>query len=233
MPYAIVFFPSEYMKTLLALLAFAGLINPAFAAPSDDAAKQALVGHYYLQGKTELGSELLLKNDGRFQWTMSYGAEDRFAQGRWSLDKGEVALVAVPPDKEPVFRLFREDELRIVKPADAGSWVAIVGVPNVGPAVGMEVKFESKSGKTVTAKTDRNGDAEVSMPADETWARAGLRRSGDWQWFAIPAERAAARIASFALDDVTQILPQAFEHMELKVRDGRLEMDEGMVYVRE
>jgi hypothetical protein len=63
-------------------LLLAALSHAALAQPLDAAARKALSGHYYLQGATEVGSELLLTEDGKFQWMLSYGAVDQFAKGQ-------------------------------------------------------------------------------------------------------------------------------------------------------
>ncbi|TGV77628.1 hypothetical protein EN788_67460, partial [Mesorhizobium sp. M2D.F.Ca.ET.145.01.1.1] len=50
-----------------------GAANPASAAgckPGD----AGLAGHYYLRGVMEVGSELLLKKDGSFEFMLAYGA---------------------------------------------------------------------------------------------------------------------------------------------------------------
>jgi hypothetical protein len=57
---------------------------------------EALVGHYYLSGVMETGSELLLKADGQFEWFISYGAVDQMAKGRWGRS-GEIVTLAVDP----------------------------------------------------------------------------------------------------------------------------------------
>jgi hypothetical protein len=70
------------------------------AAPSDAASKDSalastdatLVGHYYLSGVTEVGSELLLKPDGTFEWMLAYGGEDQAAHGTWEREADKVVL---------------------------------------------------------------------------------------------------------------------------------------------
>lgn len=74
------------MTALLPLAAF--IASPALADASE------LVGHYYLRGVMETGSELLLRADGRFQWYLVYGALDLFAEGRWQEKDGAVLLIA-------------------------------------------------------------------------------------------------------------------------------------------
>lgn len=64
-----------------------------------------LVGHYYLSGVMETGSELLLKADGRFDWFISYGAIDQVAEGRWGrVGKTVTLAVDMPSANEPLFR---------------------------------------------------------------------------------------------------------------------------------
>ncbi len=69
----------------------------------------SLVGHYYLSGVMETGSELLLKADGRFEWYISYGAVDQVAKGRWGRMGEAVSLVADRPSADAP--LFRADEV--------------------------------------------------------------------------------------------------------------------------
>jgi hypothetical protein len=222
--------PTPRPLTSTASAATSAATSAADIKPAD------LVGHYHLEGLREVGSELLLRADGRFAWMMSYGAIDRSAEGRWVWDGERLVLTSEAPAGSPNFRVFEEDELRIRKPAEPGSWIAIVGMPRVGPAAGMEVLFESAGGKRWRAVTDRNGDAIVQVDAAERWTRAGLRRDGDqgdWQWFAIPAVRAEARLAAFAIDDISQIAPLPFEQMILLPQQGKLKTEDGgMVYAR-
>jgi hypothetical protein len=44
-------------------------------------ADPSLAGHYYLRGVMEVGSELLLHADGRFEYMLAYGALDELASG--------------------------------------------------------------------------------------------------------------------------------------------------------
>ena len=70
-----------------------------------------LVGHYYLAGLRETGSELLLKPDGRFEWMLSYGAVDQFAEGRWTRVGDSVTLLSDMPDKSaPLFTADSQQE---------------------------------------------------------------------------------------------------------------------------
>jgi hypothetical protein len=82
-------------------LALAMLSCPAEASPA-----KTLPGHYYLSDMREVGSELLLREDGRFKWMLSYGAVDQMAEGHWTIDGNRVTLIAEAPSASgPVFQL--------------------------------------------------------------------------------------------------------------------------------
>jgi hypothetical protein len=55
-------------------------------------ADPALAGHYYLHGIMEVGSELLLKPGGGFEYMLAYGALDEFASGCWTRHAAAVTL---------------------------------------------------------------------------------------------------------------------------------------------
>jgi hypothetical protein len=205
------------------------------AAHLAHAAEPGLAGHYYLErGPHEVGSELLLKEGGRFEWMLAYGARDFAAGGTWRADGKQVVLTATPAP-EPVFRMFRDDEYGRTKPAEPGRWIAVVGVPMEGPLQDIDVRFEARSGKAATAVTKPNGDAIVTMPADETWARAGLRRAGSdapWQWFDVAPARAKARLAGFALTNIESLMQPPFSTVTLRVEPDGLAVDGDLGDVR-
>lgn len=216
---------TRFFQAFLLAILFAALPGAIAQPPAP------LAGHYYLQGgQSEVGSELLLKEDGKFEWALMYGAVDQMARGTWQQAGGLVTLT-VAKREEPTFRLFDEDELTLKKQPAAGKWVAIVGVPRRGPVADVEVRFEAKSGRTVDAVSAQNGDAIVDMPPSESWVRAGLRRNGSgapWQWLALPPVRTEARIAAFAVVNVETLLAAPFERMTLRVGDGGLVIEEGL-----
>jgi hypothetical protein len=91
------------------LLSSPFVATPSHAAPKEStlaATDAALVGHYYLSGVTEVGSELLLKPDGTFEWMLAYGAVDQAARGTWKRDGLKVILAANKGDQSaPIFTL--------------------------------------------------------------------------------------------------------------------------------
>jgi hypothetical protein len=71
-------------------------------------AQSDVSGHYVLQGMMEVGSELLLKPDGQFEFMLAYGAADYWAKGTWRREKDAVVLNSSGKKEEP-FRFLRSD----------------------------------------------------------------------------------------------------------------------------
>ena len=98
--------PSTAEPGLSAVLAALGA--PASVTPEKTAAKpetaadaarlhpRSLVGTWQPPHGGELAQMLELKADGRFDWSVSYGAVDRYAQGNWSADGGKVVFTSDP-----------------------------------------------------------------------------------------------------------------------------------------
>jgi hypothetical protein len=78
-----------------------------------------LAGHYILQGVMEVGSELLLKSDGSFEYMLAYGAADYCAKGTWRHENNGVVLNSAGR-KEAPFRLLRSE---VGKPGRICVWV--------------------------------------------------------------------------------------------------------------
>ncbi len=68
------------------------LLGAAGAANACQAGDARLAGHYYLNGVMEVGSELLLRKDGSFEFMLAYGANDQYGKGCW-VKKGSTVEV--------------------------------------------------------------------------------------------------------------------------------------------
>ncbi len=102
-PEKVVSFSSRLVYWLLLVLMVAA---PHWqAAPVQALEAQALAGHYYLQGVQEVGSELRLHPDGRFEYFLAYGAYDEQATGTWSVQGGRVLLNTAGTSAPPRFSL--------------------------------------------------------------------------------------------------------------------------------
>ncbi|TPI45003.1 hypothetical protein FJW05_19815 [Mesorhizobium sp. B2-9-1] len=71
-----------YLRFACALAGALVLCMPV-AANARQPGDARLAGHYYLNGVMEVGSELLLKNDGSFEFALAYGANDQYGKGCW------------------------------------------------------------------------------------------------------------------------------------------------------
>ena len=77
-------------------------------------AADSAAGNYALVGVREVGSELLLKDDGTFEFMLAYGALDRLAQGTWRQEGDSTG------------EGYREKwALFLVCPFCAGFWIAL------------------------------------------------------------------------------------------------------------
>ncbi len=84
-----------------------GTANPASAAsckPGD----AGLAGHYYLRGVMEVGSELLLRKDGSFEFMLAYGANDQYGTGCW-LRSGKTVQV-IPAGRSTASQTHTPDD---------------------------------------------------------------------------------------------------------------------------
>ena len=102
----------ETRKMKAALVSLMALL--ALTARGED-----LAGRYILQGVMEVGSELLLKPDGSFEYMLAYGAADYWAKGTWRYENNSVILNSAGR-KEAPFRLLRSEA---GKPGRIRVWV--------------------------------------------------------------------------------------------------------------
>ena len=89
----------------------------ALAMP--DARGEDVAGHYILRDVMEVGSELLLKSDGSFEYALTYGAADYWAKGTWRQEDNRVVLNCAGTKKAP-FRFLRSE---VGKPGKICIWV--------------------------------------------------------------------------------------------------------------
>jgi hypothetical protein len=116
-------------------------------------AADGLAGHYVLRDVHEVGSELLLKPNGTFEYILSYGAADFLAAGTWKVEGDSVVLTTVGDDKEPPFKLVHSATVE-----ERGIRVSVRG-PNGQPVPNIDVLLKTQGGED-KARTDGSGVAE-------------------------------------------------------------------------
>jgi hypothetical protein len=67
----------------------AGAARAGACTPGD----AKLAGHYYLNGVMEVGSELLLRPNGSFEFYLAYGALDQYGKGCWYVEGNKVLVI--------------------------------------------------------------------------------------------------------------------------------------------
>jgi len=109
-------------------------------------------GNYYLDNGLEMGSELLLRPNGGFEFMLSYGAADYWARGDWHFVDGAVMLNSEPAPPKPPFRLARTGH----KPIE-GVRIFVVA-PNGRRVPNIDVILQH-SGGVAEIRTDADGVA--------------------------------------------------------------------------
>ncbi|MCU1233309.1 MAG: hypothetical protein JWP63_1276 [Candidatus Solibacter sp.] len=138
-------------RALLFVIAAAAMAQPA-----------GLSGRYTLQQFREVGSELLLKPDGNFEFMLAYGAADYWAKGTWRVQEQAVILNSTPRAETPPFRLVRSS-------AQATAAIRVrMQAPNGRAVPNIDVTLLTASGK-LKARTDTDG---VALFAKEAPARS-------------------------------------------------------------
>ena len=124
------------MKVLALLLAMM-----AMGPPTD-----RFAGHYVLENAHEMGSELVLKPDGQFEYMLAYGAADYMATGKWHVKNDTVILDTKMPEAPPLKVLASNYE----KTPDLRIWIKGM---NGKPLPNLDVALTSAKGKRRRART--------------------------------------------------------------------------------
>jgi hypothetical protein len=207
---------------------------PAASAARCGPADPALAGHYYLDGE-EIGSELLLRADGRFEYLLAYGAADARAQGCWRRSDRQVVLETLANPGSGLRLLKRAsvdgsaspESLRPVPWTDrdegAVGDTVVVAVGHAPDEASAWVEYAD--GRQVAQRIDAGGRARFARTGMPPVRRVGVGLAGaavPVQWF--DNEEAGRRlflIDTDAADRRTGLA--AFRRMELEVTGpGRL-----------
>jgi hypothetical protein len=117
------------------------------------------VGHYRLHVH-EVGSELVLRADGRFAYGLAYGAVDEEATGRWRRVGNRILLTTLPKPVPAAFAAGKAAHTAEAPLALHVNWSNGRGIP------GIDFKVEFDSGPPFADYI--NNDEGWNMPATET-----------------------------------------------------------------
>lgn len=179
-----------------------------------------LAGSYQLQGVREVGAELRLHPDGRFEFGMAYGGADLAAQGQW-VSKGR--LVVLTTDTPPAAG-FKLNSSNANAPNDYDQHpdkptllVVEVKTPRLGLVwSNMAIVAEFSNGQTRSGTSGRNGMLGFLARAEPEWKDVYVQRIS----VAHPKEKVDAtsyqvdsrRTRSIAIDfEPGHLAPPAFE----------------------
>jgi hypothetical protein len=121
-----------------------------------------VAGHYTLRNVREMGSELLLRPDGSFEFMVVYGAADYWSKGTWKSENGAVILDTEGDDAKEPFRLLASsaDESQPLRVTVAG--------PGGRPVPNIDVEVQGEGGPA-KARTDSDGVAyfaQIKRPVE-------------------------------------------------------------------
>jgi hypothetical protein len=124
-------------------------------------------GHYYLQNLREVGSELLLRPNGTFEWVLAYGAADYSAKGTWKA-QGDSVILSSPTTTAAPFKLITSSATKT--PAIV---VHLQGA-NGRPVPNIDIELATDKGP-LKARTDSSGDAEFPKTSPAKTATFDIR----------------------------------------------------------
>lgn len=105
------FFTSRLAATLLVIVLLHS--GPAAAlGPFCGKGDKSFVGQYTMNGVPEVGSQLVIRKDGSFEFYLAYGANDQYGKGCWTQTDRLIALFPegqrrIAPDHTPDTRGFK------------------------------------------------------------------------------------------------------------------------------
>ncbi len=132
------------MRRMVFLMAAAMIAAPAFA-------KSSFAGHYRLRDGPDVVAELILKDDGRFEYRLAAGALDEQSAGRWVEQNGKVTLHTEPKPKPPVFSYLPRNI------AGDEPFRLLVTWPNGRGIAGVDFLIGFDSGNDVSGYTQEYG----------------------------------------------------------------------------
>lgn len=207
----------------LLTLAATGLVG---AEPVQAPSMRAISGHYYLQGVREVGAELLLSRDGRFEYGISYGGVDQQAQGKWSVQDQTVVL-QTDIQSDARFGAISESTEVLAPYNEAGARPVLLVVEIKSSALGLvwsgaEISAEFSNGQVRNGVTGRDGMLGFDVRAEPEWQgltikRVGIaypRRGVAQSWHVIQSPDTRSLSVEF---DPGRSLRPAFETLHLKI----------------
>lgn len=161
-----------------ALLIAAIVLLTGYASASQPS--RELAGHYQLVGVMEMGSQLLLNEQGGFKAVLYYGGLDIYAQGQWIVQDGQVVLSVRPQPTPP-----KELLLPFVDHLDAAQQDGYYRLASYAPVThggddSIEVRWVFEDGSEQRMEWRDSSSGAVTLPLHEgkTLKKLGVRGAG-------------------------------------------------------
>ena len=151
-------------------------------------AQQNIAGEYYLQGVMETASGFKLDEDSTFQFFFSYGALDRYGEGKWSISNNKIILNSKP---------YPGKDFKMVSSEKKNDYFITVRIQNSNPNVYRWVHclVTTNEGDTLF---DATRDGVIQLPPTTDSIR-------------IVSEFCSERISSFPVDNKFNYFTFQFE----------------------
>lgn len=200
---------------------------PLRLPPIDPTRMRPLVGRYFLRGVRELGSELRLLQNGRFEFGLTYGALDETGAGEWRVVDGAVVLQSDGSPRVPSVQLLSA----VGKSTDS---IQVTVVDTAGrPLSGLTLDFSRKKADPAVAQSSRNGYTFRYAPGSPpTEIGVGVEMVEFRVAFPLPQQPKAAYRFVFRPGDIGV---RRFEAERLAIEPGSLVLTlngRAMIYVR-
>lgn len=234
------------VTTFFALAILVGLAT----AQGNEKTVQSPVGNYYLQGVREVGSQIILFDNGKFSYFLSYGAVDQSAAGTWRKDGQSIVLDAAALPEPSFLTAMRLPELNRNDGKDTPPLMAVVKVVSYQLGLtwsNMVVTAEFADGKVRSGKTGTGGTLLFIERTEPEWLDLPIVRVAveyppakvGKRWFPFDSTKAKTLVVEFEPGNLAR---QNFESLRLVFNQTETEAslttegatdDKGWRYVRE
>jgi hypothetical protein len=171
-----------------ALLIAALVLLTGYASASQPS--RELAGNYQLVGMMEMGSQLLLSEQGGFKAVLYYGNLDIYAQGQWIVQDGQVVLSVWPQPTPPKELLLPFVDI-VFDHSDAAQQDGYYHLASYTPAThggddSIEVRWVFEDGSEQQTEWRDSSSGAVTLPLHEgkTLKKLGVRGAGSRDEFA-------------------------------------------------
>ena len=185
---------------------------------------EAFAGIYQLEGVREVGADLQLRANGRFEFSIAYGGVDANAAGSWAVKGNTLTLTSDPIPPASFSLIAFRPELLDRYGTETGKptlFVVKVSTPRLDMTwSNMEITAEFSNGQRRSGKTGETGMLGFLARPEAQWKNAVVKRVAVAYpkakigpvWFDVDSSTAKSIEVNFEPGAMT---PPAFESLDL------------------